>query len=301
MTAVLPIPPSANDSFALPKTLRVPILRGELRSEAQLREHELIERELADRLRSAAPAERRALYPLVYDELYRRVPDHPMNRPAQHDRTGGIEQDLAFLRRFLRPTSVFMEIGAGDCALSCRVAARVRRVVAIDVSEEIMRQAQPPANVELVLSDGCSIPVAEGSVDVAFSDQLMEHLHPDDAAEQLRNIYRSLAPGGVYVCITPNRLYGPRDISIYFDDVATGLHLREYTAGELGSLFRSAGFSGVRFYAGARGWFVSAPSSLVLAAEGALAALSPGARRRVADNKPMRALLGLRVAGVKAR
>jgi hypothetical protein len=31
----------------------------------------------------------------------------------------------------------------------------------------------------------------------------MEHLHPEDAFEQLRNIIRALAPGGRYVCITP--------------------------------------------------------------------------------------------------
>src|SRR6266436_5126674 len=97
MTAVLrsQVPPR------LSKGLRMPIMRGELRSEAQLREHYLIERELADRLRCAGPAERRTLYPLVYDELFRRVPAHPMNRPAEHDRAGGADQDLAFLRRFL--------------------------------------------------------------------------------------------------------------------------------------------------------------------------------------------------------
>jgi SAM-dependent methyltransferase len=289
---------AANDGVVLPKALRVPIARGELRDEAQLREHYQIERELADRLRCAGREERRRLYALLYDELYRRVPHHPMNRP-QHGRALGVERDAAFLRRFLRPSSVFMEIGAGDCALSCLLAADVRRVVAIDVSGEIMRLAPPAANVERVLSDGTSIPVPPGSVDVAFSDQLMEHLHPDDAAEQLRNIYRSLAPGGTYVCITPNRLYGPRDISGYFDDVATGFHLREYAAAELRALFRSTGFSRLRFYAGARGWFVPMPSPVLLAAEAALGALRPGARRRLAGAAPVRALLGLRVAAIK--
>lgn len=300
MTAALPsVSPAANDDVALPKTLRVPIRRGEVRSEAQLREHYLIERELADRLRRAGAAERRSLYPLVYDELYRRVPSHPMNRPNQHGRARGVGQDLAFLRRFLRPGCVFMEIGAGDCALACRIAPGVGRVFAIDVSEEIMRAAKPPANVDLVLSDGTSIPVAEGSVDVAFSDQLMEHLHPDDAAEQLRNIHLALRPGGVYVCITPNRLYGPRDVSMYFDDVATGFHLLEYTARELDRLLRSAGFSRARFYAGARGVFLPVPSAVAFGAESALAALPPERRRRLADTGPVRALLGLRVAATK--
>jgi SAM-dependent methyltransferase len=300
VTAVYtPLTQAANDAVALPKALRVPIARGERRSEAQLREQYLIERELADRLRSARREERRRLYTAVYDELYRRVPHHPMNHPSQSGRGLGIGRDLAFLRRFLRPSSVFMEIGAGDCALSCAVAPSVRRVVAIEVSEEIMRLTPPAENVERVLSDGTSIPVPDGSVDVAFSDQLMEHLHPDDAAEQLRNIHRSLAPGGVYLCITPNRLYGPRDISGYFDDVASGFHLREYTAADLSALMRSVGFSRLRFYAGARRWYARVPSMLVLGAERALSALAVPTRRRLAGAAPMRALLGVRLAAIK--
>ena len=48
------------------------------RSPDRIRAHYEIERELSDRLREA-PAERRlALYGEVYDELFERVPDHPM-------------------------------------------------------------------------------------------------------------------------------------------------------------------------------------------------------------------------------
>jgi hypothetical protein len=57
----------------------------------------------------------------------------------------------------------------------------------------------------------------------------MEHLHPEDALEQLQKIRRTLARGGVYVCITPNRVNGPHDVSGLFDDEARGLHLREYS------------------------------------------------------------------------
>jgi hypothetical protein len=75
---------------------------------------------------------------------------------------------------------------------------------------------------------------------------LMEHLHPDDAMEQLRSIADALRPGGRYICITPNRLTGPHDISAGFDDEARGFHLREYTYRELACAFRRAGFRRVR-------------------------------------------------------
>jgi predicted SAM-dependent methyltransferase len=103
-----------------------------------------------------------------------------------------------------------------------------------------------------VLSDGVSVPVPPGSVNVAYSYQLMEHLHPEDAFEQLENIYAALAPGGLYICITPNRLSGPHDISYYFDNEATGFHLKEYTTWELSRLFKRAGFSQTSAYVGFR-------------------------------------------------
>jgi SAM-dependent methyltransferase len=274
--------------------------RGETRSETELRAHYCVERELANRLRRASRAERRVLYSALYDELLRRVPHHPMlNAVDRGHRQRAVEHQLAFLNPFLAPDSIFMEIGPGDCALALRAAQNVTRVYAIDVSEQITRDVTPPRNFRLILSDGCSIPVPPGSVDVAFSDQLMEHLHPDDAKEQLRNIYDSLAPHGVYICVTPNRLYGPRDISAYFDDVATGFHLREYAARDLRDLLAAAGFREIHFYAGARGRFVRCPGWLVFAVERVLDALPHRLRRTLADRAPMRALLGVRVAAFK--
>ena len=50
-----------------------------VRSAENIRQHYIIERELADRLRHASREERRAgLYAAVYNELFRRVPDHPL-------------------------------------------------------------------------------------------------------------------------------------------------------------------------------------------------------------------------------
>jgi SAM-dependent methyltransferase len=268
----------------------------------QLREHYLVERELADRLRNAPRSERGALYSELYDELFRRVPHHPMLHAGDlPQRQNDIARPLGFVSRFLTCESVFMEVGAGDCVLATRAASLAKQVYAIDVSEEITRGVAPPRNFKLILSDGCSIPVPEGGIDVAFSNQLMEHLHPEDAGEQLRNIYRGLAPGGTYVCITPNRMYGPHDVSKYFDEIASGFHLREYTARDIRKLFAGAGFAEVRFYASARGRFLRCPYWAIAALEASLGVLPYALRKRLADTKPMRAVLGLWVAAIKPR
>jgi SAM-dependent methyltransferase len=274
------------------------------RTMEQIREHYLIERSLADRLRAVPQAERLRLYGEVYDELFRRVPHHPQiaarfDGYAHRQRLRAVQWQARFLRRALKPGTVFMEVGAGDCALSLALKKYVERVYAIDVSASIIEGLNPPPNLVVALSDGLTIPVPDETVHVAFSDQLMEHLHPEDAQAQLANIYRSLVPGGVYFCVTPNRLYGPRDVSAYFDETATGLHLREYSARELRQLFLQAGFRKVRFYAGARGAFIPLPYALIACVERVLEALPYRLRKLFADTPPARALLGLRAAAVK--
>ncbi len=283
-----------------------PNMRGAMllgRTPAQIREHYVVERELADRLRTAPRGERAALYGAVYDELFRRVPHHPQllaqgARLAER-RHQSVEHQWRLVRRFIARDGVFLEVGAGDCALSIRVAGLARTVYAIDVSDELTRRVALPANVELRLTDGAAVPAPSGAVDVAFSHQLMEHLHPEDALEQLREIQRTLRRGGVYLCITPNRLSGPHDVSGHFDEQATGLHLREYSARELGALFFEAGFREVRFFAGARGCYVRVPYALVALAEALLEPLPRRLRKMLGTLAPMRALLGLRVAAVK--
>jgi hypothetical protein len=95
----------------------------------------------------------------------------------------------------------------------------------------------------------------------------MEHLHAEDAIEQLQNIYTALAPGGSHICVTPNKWTGPHDISRYFDDEATGFHMRQYTASELHSLFIEVGFSKIRLCVGGKGKYLTCPSLLPIRCE----------------------------------
>jgi hypothetical protein len=80
--------------------------------------------------------------------------------------------------------------------------------------------------------------------------------------------------------MTPNRLSGPHDISARFDDVPRGFHLREYTTGELRSLFREAGFSRVAAFARLKRFGRAIPAPPVVALEVLLDRLPPSRRRR---------------------
>lgn len=275
--------------------------RGERRTLEQLREQYQVEKELAERLRTASRADRLLLYSACYEELFRRVPHHSQlsKKAAQTQRADLVAAQLRLLGPFLKRSTRFLEIGAGDCALSLAVSSLVDQVCAVDVSAEIARASEVPENFRFLLSDGISIPVLPGSIDVAYSNQLMEHLHPDDALDQLVNIYKALAPGAIYICLTPNRLTGPHDISRYFDPVATGFHLKEYTATELIALFRRTGFTKVHQHVGRRGTYTRLPDACVHALEMAINATPDRWRRSLTDAAPVRALLKISLMATK--
>jgi SAM-dependent methyltransferase len=272
-------------------------MKGTHRISEQLREHYEIEKGLATRLREASSEEREDLYAFLYDELYRRVPLHPQltQKSSPQDKIKRVSHQLSFLRRFLDRDAVFLEIGAGDCALSFAVAHFLKKVFAVEVSEEITKDLTYPQNFELILFDGRNIPLPVNSVNIVYSNQLMEHLHPDDALEQLKSIYEVLAKRGSYICITPNRLSGPHDISKYFDVVASGFHLKEYTYTELSDLFKQVGFSKVRAYVGTAGIYAEAPLFLLRFLEGLLDRLPHRLSRSIARLS----LLNIRLVGIK--
>jgi hypothetical protein len=128
------------------------------------------------------------------------------------------ERELKSLRAALDLHNVFLEIGAGDCALSRRVAGYVDRVYALDVSDDLMGRLGGPPNLVRMMHDGVRIPLPEAEVDVAFSRHL--------TLSQLPGICHALKDGGVYVTASK----GP--------------------ASELREVFLDAGFSKLRFHVG---------------------------------------------------
>ena len=239
-----------------------------------LRHNFELERGLAARLKAASASERRFLYSAVYDEYFRQA------RNVGHtiDDAREIARQVRLATRFLPKDGRYLEIGAGTCRVAAQIARSAQVVYAVEVSAEVI---PADAGVEVVISDGVTIPVPSKSVDLVFSNQLMEHLHPDDASEQVRNICTALVDGGRYVCITPNRLTGPHDASKHFTDIAMGFHLHEYTFGELRTLLLSSGFQDVYVCLALGGEVLAVlPGSFYAAVERLLARLPRRVRRK---------------------
>jgi SAM-dependent methyltransferase len=276
-------------------------LKNETRTPEQIQEHYEIEKKLANQLRESKEEERSYLYTALYDELFRLVPHHPLLTKKANPQMQFLEvsQKMEFLKPLLNSNSIFLEVGAGDCSLSIEVSKYVKEVYAIDVSENITKNKILPQNFKLIISDGVNIPISDNSVTIAYSNQLMEHLHPDDALKQLKNIYKVLANGGIYICITPNRLTGPHDISKYFDRIATGFHLKEYTITELSELFHQVGFSKIELYKRFQENYIKLPLFPIKICEKIIEKLPFILRKKIVSVSLFRLLLDIRIVGKK--
>lgn len=272
---------------------------SEKRSPERLRHHYQVERELAGRLRRSTREERAALFPAVYTELFARVPDHPRltRKDSGQSQREHVRAQVRLLAPLLTRQCAFLEIGAGDCALSAALSGRVGKAYALDVYQPVLTGLPP--NLVFLLSDGIQIDLPEASVDLAYSYQLMEHIHPADALDQLREVCRVLKPGGVYLCITPNRLAGPHDISGYFERAASGFHLREYSIGELAALLKEAGFSRAWVERRVGSMRFRLPATPLVLCEKALEALPWRAAQWLARTRVFGRLLDVSVAGRK--
>jgi hypothetical protein len=219
------------------------------RSTDSLRHHFEVEREIARRLMAADREGRREIYRTMYDELFERVPDHPrLTRRSDPARTEAANREkMAWLAPFLRDGMVVGEFAPGDCMFARSLAPRVERIIGIDISDQ-RGPVDFPDNFELMVYDGYELPLSDDLLDLMFSDQLLEHLHPEDTKHHLELVRSKLRPGGCYLIRTPHALTGPHDISKHFSEYPEGFHLKEWTYTELIRLLKQVGFRRVRTY-----------------------------------------------------
>jgi len=258
-----------------------------------------VERELSDRLRNAGSREeRRRLYEEVYRELNERLPHHPLVVRADDSAARDVmtAPQVRLLRSFASRDTSFLEIGAGDAGVARALAPFVSSALALDVTDTNMHGTSRDGNFEFRLFDGFDPGVPAGSMDLAYSMDVVEHLHREDMLEQTAAVLRTLRSGGLYVCVTPNGLSGPHDVSRHFDDSPRGFHLYEYSATELASAFRTAGFSKVKFVVSAAGWRLTPllPASLLVPVEWVIGRLPRSIRLPVG-----RGLAAVKLVGVR--
>lgn len=286
---------------------KIASIYGDGREADRIIAHYTLERRLADEMRNSTKADREGgLYNRMYDELLGGLKDHPRKRAeteeARASKQRYVERQARMILGEARPDDVFLEVGGGDCRVALLVAPHVAKSIVVDVSSALVPLAIEATNFAFVQTSGVDIPLPSESVSFIYSNQVMEHLHPEDALEQLRELFRVLKPGGRYLCRTPHRVTGPHDVSRYFDDVARGTHMREYSYAELHQIFRSAGFSRMRILIAPRAHRAFAlPQAIAEMLEKLCARVPRKYHTTICRSRLVRALLGMTVIAEKPR
>jgi ubiquinone/menaquinone biosynthesis C-methylase UbiE len=140
----------------------------------------------------------------------------------------------------LMPPMLIADLGSGEGAFALQLAARAKKVIAVDASAKMIEVGRELAarhginNIDYRLGDMEEIPIADGEVDLVFFSQSLHHaLHPERAIQEAARI---LAPGGriVVLDLVKHRFEEAREM---YADEWLG-----FSEAELESMLENAGF-----------------------------------------------------------
>ncbi len=149
--------------------------------------------------------------------------------------------------RYVTSDSTVLEIGASNVERTKDLSRLCRRLIGIEVSPE--RLPEDFGNVKYLVGDWqrLSEKVDAGSIDVAVSSHVLEHVKDDLRA--LEELYVVLKPGGTALLNTPNRKRLVRAFIEYLAgerEFPHWEHEREYVEEDIVSLIERSSFERFR-------------------------------------------------------
>jgi SAM-dependent methyltransferase len=137
------------------------------------------------------------------------------------------------LARWIPRDARVLDLGAGYCSFANAVDAAERH--ALDVHAGFAAFAEPGVRTHVGRCDDLGA-FADGSLDVVFASNLLEHLAGEELEATLREVRRVLRTGGRLILLQPNFRYCVRE---YFDDYT---HRTIFTHVSLADLLAARGF-----------------------------------------------------------
>jgi SAM-dependent methyltransferase len=121
----------------------------------------------------------------------------------------------SFFQKYATPAAAVLDLGCGFGEFLNHL--RCGRRIGVDLNPEATQYLAP--GIEFHAGDVCKLPmIADASVDLVFSSNLMEHLPSKEAAEQmLREARRVLKPGGQLLLMGPNLRFLPGEYWDFWD------------------------------------------------------------------------------------
>ena len=138
-----------------------------------------------------------------------------------------VARRVALIHRLIPADRIFdhaLEVGCGTGEISRTLAGRTRDLTVSDISEALARQAGERSGCSWSRQDACQLTFPGGRFDLVVSSECIEHT--PDPRRALSEMARVLAPGGLLVVTTPNRLWFPTLL------LAQALRLRRFQGNE---------------------------------------------------------------------
>jgi 2-polyprenyl-3-methyl-5-hydroxy-6-metoxy-1,4-benzoquinol methylase len=218
-----------------------------------------LEFEYAQKLRASTRPQRIALHREAYSAAAKARMETLDSADPEKRAARASPALMRALLRSLRARDRVLEVGCGRECTMLKLAPHVKELVGTAVSQPSLAEAcnllesAGLTNVRVVeaRADDLASHFDKESFDEVVSIDVYEHLHPQDAAIHLSQVFDVLRPGGEYLLCTPNRYTSPHDITRHEfpqQESARGFHLSETTFSELLPKTKALGFGRFRAF-----------------------------------------------------
>lgn len=202
-------------------------------------------------LKERSPGKRALLAVEHYNKIYVDIKNNTPVDPDREIKTFGFRSDFIESEKDLFKDRTVIDIGCGPGASTEHISRYAKTVYGLEYSTSILEEAKRAyghiKNVQFLSIDEIKLPFDYGSIDLAYSNDVIEHLHPDDAFMHFQEVLRVLKNGGRYYFWTPGKNSGPHDFTKNFylrgvDVSPKASHIREYNFAEMIEILKEVGY-----------------------------------------------------------
>ena len=155
----------------------------------------------------------------LYIEAYRAIYDFYKKYYPTKKSFGFIQRSLNIYKHLING-KVCVDYGCGTGISTIEMSKYAKFVYGIEVDDLVVakdyKNNEKYKNIKFISNPSMDLPFENETIDFFYSTGVFEHLHPEDGLKHLKEVFRVLKSGGALVLCTPNKYYGPSDISKFF-------------------------------------------------------------------------------------